>query len=324
MSVMGVFPESKRVLFVGSKNQGLCALRTMHRLAPDRLVGALTFDDTKDTRCVLDDFRAIAKELGIKLWVAKDRTHSETLMREIQPDLCFVVGWYWLISEDTLKSIPNGMICVHNSVLPRYRGGAPFVWGIINEEKELGFSLFSLTPGMDDGPVWASCAFPVTETDSIADVLAKMEVCLQDTFAKVYLPIVRGEMRPVPQDESQVTFAALRLPEDGEIDWTRPARYVYNFIRAQSRPYPGAFTWYKGKRLSIHKARLFPNTYYASPGQILQVGREEVVVACGDNRAVVVETVICDNHECPPARILKSLSIRLCDPRHKPPLYDEG
>lgn len=280
-----------RVLFMGSKLQGLGVLQEMHSLSPETLVGIVTIDDTHDSRTKFGDFQAFAAKHKLELRVAKDRKHSEQIIEELRPDLCLVVCWYWLISNITLDTVRSGFIGIHNSLLPRFRGGSPLIWPIIKGEGEVGFSFFSFTSGIDDGPIWAQGSVPVAEDDYIASVLNKLESKTVEVFRKTYPQLLNGSIKPVEQNQELATYCAQRFPSDGNINWHEPARVVYNFIRAQSDPYPGAFTYFEGEELRIWKARLFPNTYFGTPGQVARTGNDGVYVICGDDRALILEEV---------------------------------
>lgn len=301
----------ERVLFVGSKRLGLTCLSTLYRLAPQRLIGVVTMDDTSDTRSVLPEFEAFCAQAGLACHVARHREESEGFIRTLQPDLCIVVGWYWFITETTLDLVPHGFIGLHNSLLPRYRGGSPLVWALINGETSVGISLFSFTPGMDDGDIWAQASTPVSDADTIGDVLARLEQQAVALFESHYPDILSGRLKPVPQNHQEATFCAMRKPEDGFINWMQPAQAVYNFIRAQTHPYPGAFTLYRQERLTIWKARLENQTvYYGTPGQVARVTPDGVYVICGDHHPVVLETVGYQEKTLPAQEVLRSVQIR--------------
>ncbi len=281
----------ERALFIGSKALGLKVAQEMYATASNSFLGVVTIDDSNDTRSVLQEFRSFAHETKCSLHLAENGKHAGQLIAELKPDLCIVAGWYWLLNEATLSAAPRGFIGIHNSLLPKLRGGAPLVWSIILGHKEAGVSFFSFTPGMDDGPLWAQGSVPIEENDYVGDVLAKLEEKTINLFKKNYPSILSDAVSPKAQDHSQATYCAMRQPLDGNIDWTWPAKAVHNFIRAQSHPYPGAFTFLDGDRLTIWRARLFEFEYTGTPGQVARRTEEGVVVICGDNRAIILEEV---------------------------------
>lgn len=300
-----------RVLFLGSKRLGAAFLASLYRLAPGALIGAITIDDRNDGRTAFDEIAGYCEAHGIPLHVAGNRAHSEALIGELAPQLCMVSGWYWLIGSGALAAVPHGFIGSHFSLLPKYRGGSPLVWAMINGEPEAGVSFFSFVEGVDAGAIWAQERVAVGPDDYIGDVLARLEAVTLATLEAKYPAILHGQVQPVGQDHAAATFCAMRSSCDGEIYWRSPAADVYNFIRAQSDPYPGAFTWLDGMRLTIWRARRDSRIHYGTPGQVAMVTPEGVHVICGDHRAIIVEAVERDGLRGDAHKVLKSVSIRL-------------
>jgi methionyl-tRNA formyltransferase len=106
-----------------------------------------------------------------------------------------------------------------------------------------------------------------------------------------YPRILNGNIEPTEQNHELATYCAQRFPNDGNINWREPAQRVFDFIRAQSDPYPGAFTYYARQELRIWKARPFESTYFGTPGQVARIGNDGVYVVCGDDRAIILEEV---------------------------------
>ena len=303
--------KKKRVLFMGSKSLGLRVLQEIHRLSPDTLIGAVTIDDRSDPRTKLTDFQTFSDDHKVELHVASNRKHSEHLIQELKPDLCFVVGWYWLISDTVLDALPLGFIGIHNSLLPKFRGGSPLIWTIINGEKEAGFSFFSLTSGMDEGRIWAQQRIPIGERDYISSILEKIETEVIAVLQRDYHEIINGSIKPVEQNHELATYCAQRFPGDGNIDWSKPAQEVFNFIRAQSDPYPGAYTFFQAQEMKIWKARFFERPYFGTPGQVARISSNEVYIICGDHHAIVLEEVELDGKRRKPTDFIKSFKGRL-------------
>ncbi|HOS42228.1 MAG TPA: methionyl-tRNA formyltransferase, partial [Armatimonadota bacterium] len=214
-------------------------------------------------------------------------------LQALAPHLVIVVGWYWLLSPALLRQVPGGVYGVHASLLPRYRGNAPLVWAILRGERETGVSLFRFDDGMDTGDLAAQAAFPIGPEETIAEVLAKAEDATVAIVAEQARPLLEGTMTLRAQDHALASYCSLRQPCDGRIDWRQPAPRLYNFIRAQTRPYPGAFTHLPdGRTVTIWAARLFPYPYYGIPGLVGQQEADGVVVACGDGALVVTDYTV--------------------------------
>ena len=159
-----------------------------------------------------------------------------------------------MIPDAILKLAKKGAMGIHGSLLPKYRGNAPFVWAMINGEKETGVSLFYFEKGIDEGDIVARKEFPIEENETIKDVLEKARTASVDILLE-YLPMIANGTAPkIPQDHSQATIFPKRTPEDGLIDWSWNAKRIKDFIRAQTKPYPGAFTIINNKKIVLWDA----------------------------------------------------------------------
>ncbi len=302
----------EEVVFLGSKAIGLKCLKEMCALDRNSLTAVITLNDSDDSRSCYGEFVQFCKDIGVRLFTVVNRREYEILIGELGPELCIVVGWYWLIRKEILESVPHGFIGIHNSLLPRYRGGSPLVWAILNGESETGASLFSIEEGMDTGAVWGQKTIEIGNDDFIADVLKKAEDAAVALVREKYLAILNKKIASTSQPRDGATYCAQRFPEDGVIDWAKSSAEVYNFIRAQSKPYPGAFTYLDGRKLTVWKASPRDMTYYGSDGQIARLAPDGIYVICGDNRPLVLETVQLENEdERSACDIIKSIRIRL-------------
>lgn len=300
----------ERVLFLGSKKLGLRCLQVLASTSPG-VVGAISIDDSQDTRTEFESISQFCQKASIPFHVAKNRAQSEDLVRQFRPQICVVVGWYWLIHKEILEFVPNGFVGVHFSMLPKYRGGSPLVWALINGEKEVGLSIFSFTPDIDAGAIWAQRSINVATDDYVGDVLGRLEEQAVKLLAASWQEMLSGKISPTEQNRANATYCSVRTPDDGEIYWRSPAHQILNFIRAQSTPYPGAYTWYEGEKLTIWRARIDDLVYYGTPGQVAQISSDGVRVICGDDRSLILESVQWRGENLTADRVLRSVKIRL-------------
>lgn len=179
----------------------------------------------------------------------------QDVIQDMRVELMLVLGWYYMISKSVRESLKYGAWGIHASLLPKYAGGAPLSWAIIKGEVETGVTLFRMDDGVDDGDIIAQKSFEIHQKDTIKDVYIKA-----DEVSKIVLSEVLGDIRSVvfaPQDKSAIKIYPQRCPADGELDLSQTSEQLYNFIRAQSSPYPGAFIkTVDGKKLIIEKARI--------------------------------------------------------------------
>jgi methionyl-tRNA formyltransferase len=177
------------------------------------------------------------------------------LLEELKPDIILVMGWYYMVPEKIRNSAKYGAWGIHASMLPKYAGGAPLVWAIINGEDSTGVTLFKLDNGVDDGDIIIQKEIPIKFEETINDVYEKVIIVSKEILLNAINSI--DTIIPIAQDKSIIEVFPQRSPDDGEIDFSKPSKIIYNFIRAQSAPYPGAFfRTVDGKKIIIEKARI--------------------------------------------------------------------
>lgn len=173
----------------------------------------------------------------------------------LKPDVILVMGWYYMVPKKIRDLAKYGTWGIHASLLPKYAGGAPLVWAIINGEKETGVTLFKLDNGIDDGDIIAQQTFPILYEDSIKEVYDIATEVSKHILVKSLLNI--DNIKFSPQNKLEIKVWPQRKPEDGEINLNWESEKIYNFIRAQAPPYPGAFIkTIDGKKIIIEKAKL--------------------------------------------------------------------
>lgn len=176
---------------------------------------------------------------------------------------------------------------VHASLLPKYRGGAPIHYAIINGEEEAGVTIMEMVKKMDAGDMIAKASTPITDDDNVGIMFEKLAVIGRDLLLKTLPDYIAGNIKPEPQDESKATFSPNITPEEERIDWNKSARDVFNHIRGLY-PWPVAHTLLDGKRFKIYEATLAEG--HGKPGEIIEKGKKSLVVATGDG-AISLKTV---------------------------------
>ena len=290
----------KSVLFIGSKKMGLLSLKTLHEIAPDSLVSIVTFDDRNDKRSEFDRFVAFSEAVKVPFHVLQKPSGLKEIVEKLRPDMCTVVGWYWIISQRLLGAVKDGFVGVHSSLLPKYRGSAPLVWAIINGEKEAGVSLFYFDEGMDTGDIIGQERFEVEANESIMSALLKAESRTQKLFRKYYPMLLAGNAPRKSQKHEMATYASRRNPVDGRIKWADSNISIHNFVRAQSHPYPGAYGYYQNRKIFILETSLFEYPYSGVPGLIARHSDGSILVGCGKD-ALYIHTVQMEKGEPAPA-----------------------
>jgi methionyl-tRNA formyltransferase len=174
-------------------------------------------------------------------------------LAKLEPDFLLVIGWYYMIPKSFRELAIKGCAGIHASLLPKYRGGAPLVWAMINGEKETGISFFYFSDGVDDGDLIAQVKFPIEESDTIKQLLDKTQQSSLRIIEE-YIPKISNGTALRYSQKGEPTYVPQRKPEDGLIDWSWDKEKIKRFINAQTKPYPGAFTIIEGKKVIIWDA----------------------------------------------------------------------
>lgn len=183
------------------------------------------------------------------------------------PDAVVIASFNKILPANILDL--TTFINVHLGDLPRYRGRANINWAIINGRKEIGVSIHEMIPDLDSGNIFKQKMIHIAFTDTVQTVYFAVNMFLEKELTKVVNKVLEG-YKGRPQ-KGKATYCCTRLPEDGYIDWAATNKEVYNFIRGLTYPYPGAFTYFEGKKMIIWNAELFkkPKVYEGSiPGRI--------------------------------------------------------
>jgi methionyl-tRNA formyltransferase len=239
-----------KIIFIGSVQIGLTVLEAVYEANGHvDLIFTLPFEMEQTTSGFVD-FEPLAVAHKTQIVRTKNINSKENIKRikEIDPDLIIVCGWQRLVCKEIIEIPKRGAIGFHSSLLPKYRGRAPVNWAILMGEKETGITMFYITPGVDDGEIIAQKAFPILFDDDCSTVYQKAARAGAQLITE-YLPGISDGTAPKLHNESASHPAyPKRNPEDGHIDFNRSALDVYNFIRALTKPYPGAYYIDKNKQ----------------------------------------------------------------------------
>jgi methionyl-tRNA formyltransferase len=274
-----------RIGWIGSHLEGIAALRgVLERGVPLESVITLTPEEAA-RRSGAVDYAPLCAEYGVPLYrianINDDR--SLRLLEELSLDLVFVIGWSQVIRSEALKLVKIGMIGAHASLLPHNRGRAPVNWSLIKGETSTGNSLIWLTEVVDAGDIIDQIVIPVTRYDTCASLYQKVAATNEEMILRVLPKIFAGERPGIRQPHNGTSALPGRKPQDGILDWSLSSKEVYDFVRALTRPYPGAFSWLDGKRWLIWHCSLLPDvgSVNAVPGQVIGSIYSPIESACG-------------------------------------------
>lgn len=298
-------------MFLGSKNAGLLACTRLAEQLPKGTLKAIVCpDDSKDVRSVMPQFETLCASVGVPFHIAATRQATLDLLQKYQPKVVIVHGWYTIIPVDDFPGVL--FLGFHYSPLPRYRGNAPLVWQIIRGEPSIGVSFFELTREMDAGRLVAQKTAPLGPDDSIGTALMIADNLVRAMIDEFVPALVNGALTLTNQPDEQPSYCGLRTPDDGRIDWRWSAKRIHDFVRAQSLPYPGAYTELAdGRRLTVWKTALENRVFMGVPGGVAEIARPDVVVTTAEG-AIRLQIVQVEGGEpMAAANILSSLRTRL-------------
>lgn len=198
-------------------------------------------------------------------------------LRSIQPD--FILSFYYrnMIKPQVLEIPRCGALNLHGSYLPKYRGRVPVNWAVINGESETGATLHYMVEKPDAGDIVDQERVAIANKDTAFDVFNKVTDAAVTVIGRAWPLLREGKAARIPMDLAAGSYFGGRKPADGLIDWNKPAAAIYNLVRGVTHPYPGAFTFLAGKKVTIWQAR--PIDGSGEPGRILS--RKPLLVGTG-------------------------------------------
>jgi methionyl-tRNA formyltransferase len=229
-----------------------------------------------------DSVADLAEENGVPV-VIRNRPDDELFerLKEADPDIIVANNWRTWIPPRIFDLPRHGTLNVHDSLLPKYAGFSPLIWALINGEPEVGVTAHMMNDELDAGDIVRQEAVAVGPTDTATDLFHKtVDLIAPVTIGALGL-IASGQTEFTKQDRSRASFFHKRSIEDSRIDWTWPAEDLERLVRAQSEPYPSAFTFHKGRRLEVLAAVVSEGRYGGTPGRIFYREGEGVVIVAG-------------------------------------------
>jgi methionyl-tRNA formyltransferase len=263
------------------------------------------------------DMVKLAKRNKLSYVVRKKLMEEDYVyLGKIQFDFGICCGWRTFIDIERLnKNFQAGILALHDSMLPEYRGFAPLNWTILNGEKETGVTMFKInSKEIDSGMVFMQKKVAIDFDDYAVDVCQKITdetIRICKLFIAKYF---RGEkIAYYKQDEKKATYTCKRLPDDGKINWQQNSLTIYNLIRALAYPYPGAFCFYNGEKYLIRKANLGPKNKIkfvgVIPGRVVSLLTDGVEVLCAKGTIIINEWENTTTHEIiNPSLVIKKIA----------------
>jgi methionyl-tRNA formyltransferase len=207
---------------------------------------------------------------------------------EMAPDLLITAAYGQFLPTKLLNAAGIAAINVHASLLPKYRGGAPIHYAVMNGDAQTGVSIMYMIKQMDAGDVISQATLPILDEDTTGSMFEKLSVLGRDLLLDTLPTLIAGTSTATPQAEDEVTFSPNISPEQEVLDFNQPARVVFNHIRGLN-PFPTAHTAINGVRTKIQLAHLVDETTTLAAGSVVRKGKRELWLAAGDGHVLAID-----------------------------------
>ncbi|HET9475881.1 MAG TPA: methionyl-tRNA formyltransferase [Dehalococcoidia bacterium] len=307
------------ILFIGTPAFAVPSLQRLvadgHAIAavitqPDRPAG-------RGRRERPSPIKVAALEMGLPILQPESLRDAAALaeVRALNPECAVAVAYGQILRPDFLSIPPRGVVNVHPSLLPKYRGASPIPAAILAGDDITGVTIMLMDAGMDSGPILAQRIQPITPEDSAASLSDALAVSGAGLLAETLPAWLRGEIQPIPQDDSTATKTTLLRKEDGAINWHHPAGHIWRQVRA-CNPWPGAHTHFQGDTIHIWRAWPLDEPISAAPGTVVALTAEQralapegppFAVVTGDGLLAVREAQRSGRRALPAAEFLRGM-----------------
>jgi methionyl-tRNA formyltransferase len=231
------------------------------------------------------NFRENIKTIYLNSYNLKDEKDIK-IIKKIKIDFLLVFGWSRLIPTWLIQHVKESVIGVHAGMFspPRSRGRAVFNWSLIGNFKKMIFYSMELKPGVDDGDIFIKERASISSNDDIESLYMKNAIISSDMFYRILKNWKYYKKNKIPQKNTRSTYLPKRNPDDGFVNWKFSSYEIYNFIRALKKPYPGAFSLLKNKKIIFNDAIPFELKIKGKfvPGEIVYIfPNNKFVIKCG-------------------------------------------
>src|SRR5437016_106844 len=272
-----------RLVFMGTPS---FAVPTLERMvaAGSQVLAVVTQPDRPRGRgqnAAAAPVKQAARRLGLEVYQPERVRSPEALefLRALAPDAMVVVGYGQIIPQSLIDLAPLGIVNVHASLLPKYRGAGPVQWAILNGETRTGVTTMQIDAGLDTGDMLLKAETAIGPDENAIELGQRLAEIGADLLVKTLDGLAAGNIAAEKQDSSAATWAPMLKKEDGLIDWRQPAAAIHNRVRGL-QPWPGAQTSFRGQTLHVWKSRVAAKSAGIGAGEI--IGLRPLVVSCGD------------------------------------------
>ena len=280
------------IIFMGTPQFAVPALKALHKNKQDIVLVVTQPDRPKGRgrKLTPSPVKETAVNLGYSIIQPPSVRTAEfsNCIEKHAPDFIVVVAFGHIIPKNILAIPKIATINIHASLLPKYRGAAPIQWAIINEEKETGVTTMLMDEGMDTGDILLSSKLEIAPDETSKTLHDRLADLGADLLIQTLKAFETGDIKPIPQEHTQATYAPMLKKNDGRMNWKLSAESLEAFIRGMT-PWPGAFTFHEKKRLKIFKAKVIAMDTEAPPGTVIKSFPDELWISTGKGVLSVME-----------------------------------
>jgi methionyl-tRNA formyltransferase len=307
---------------IGGTHRAVLTLRKILKDKIGKIEFAVFMEDYFWDKQWLPELEKIAQKERIPYHTYRsgEKIRLETIKKinEIKPLAIIGIGtWRTILNPTFWKNSKFGYIGLHGSMLPEYRGFAGLNWYVINGEKEYGMQMIQLNAGIDSGNLVTkkngtllNITIPLPKIKTMKSIVKDVEKVHVKMITELMRLIKKNDLNFIKQNEKLATWTCHRGPDNGEIDWNQNTVTIHDFIRGQSDPYPGAYSFYENKKISILKTTI-PKTSKKYVGRICgkiveRHSNGDVVVLTQDG-TIIINEIRVDGKYLEPGKFLKSV-----------------
>ena len=256
------------------------------------VVGVYTQPDRpkgRGMKLVASPVKEVAVAAGIPVFQPENFREEETVeqLRALQPDICAVVAYGRILPQKVLDVPKYGCINIHASLLPKYRGSAPYQWAVLDGLTETGVTAMYLSAGMDEGDIIEIRKTLIQPLETSEELMARLAQIAAPLCADTVRAIETGTAVRIPQDSARATYAPMLSKEESPIDWNQPARFIVDHVRGLV-PWPVATAELGGTEFKIYRVEYADQKTDKAPGALVALTKKGLLVACKDGDTVLI------------------------------------
>ena len=278
-----------RVVFMGTPDIAATCLKKVLGDGFD-VVGVWTQPDRpkgRGMKLVQSPVKELALANNIPVFQPENFRADEDVqaLRDLNPDVVAVVAYGRILPQRVLDIPTKGCVNIHASILPEYRGSAPYQWAVLDGKKETGVTAQHMVREMDAGDIIDVAKTPIGENETAGELLDRLAVLGADLLSRTLTAFAEGTVTRTPQDSAGISFAPMLDKSMCPIDWCKTAQQVHDQVRGL-HPWPIATMELKGKKFKVHATRIVEGS--GQPGEILGLTKTGLRIACGEGAVEVI------------------------------------